>query len=311
MENFQSFTQRADSITGWLEKKVDGFWKTWEKRYFILENRVLREFEKEGDEKALITLNFDQISVEIDYLEDKNPEELYIGISGFESGLSIRSEHNGLLKRWLDALILNISESEGAKRKLSLSTNEKILRYPRISNLQFLATASNGDILLFTSKEASAKFQRKITFSKYDHVALILRYNTGQIAFLESTRDTGVQVLSWDTFTDLNWHYLYKKLVYRKLQGPKSSSFTNTLTSFISKVEGKKYSLNPSKFFSSSSEETFFCSELVASAYKYLSLLPKSCNTSSYLPVHFSDKKSLSLEGPFSLGPEHLIDFSL
>ena len=71
MENFQSFTQRADSITGWLEKKVDGFWKTWEKRYFVLENRVLREYEKEGDEKALITLNFDQISVEIDYLEDK------------------------------------------------------------------------------------------------------------------------------------------------------------------------------------------------------------------------------------------------
>jgi hypothetical protein len=276
----------------------------------VLEDRVLKEFLNHSMMKPAIIVNFDQIAVEIDYLDDRSPEEIHISMLGVKDGFCLRSAQREVLKMWLETLIINISESQGAKGDVPAVINEKNLRFPRISNSQFVSSASNGDLLLFTSKETTAKLQRKLTFSKYDHVALILRYSTGLIAILESTRDTGVQVLFWDIFLGMNWHNLYKRLVTRKLQGPKSTSFIESLHNFVSRVEGKKYSLSPSKLFSSS-DDSFFCSELVAACYKSLSLLPSSSNTSSYFPVHFSEDKALSLEGDFSLGPECLIDFSL
>lgn len=57
-----------------------------------------------------------------------------------------------------------------------------------------------------------------------------------------------------------------------------------SLESFIRTVIGKKYRLNPTKIFRRKYEKdsdnikhdkSYFCSELVASAYKRLGLLPK------------------------------------
>ena len=54
--------------------------------------------------------------------------------------------------------------------------------------------------------------------------------------------------------------------------------------------------------------DSFFCSQLVAAAYKFLGLLPKEKSTTQYWPVDFSQSQDLGMiEG--SLGSEYLINF--
>jgi hypothetical protein len=72
---------------------------------------------------------------------------------------------------------------------------------------------------------------------------------------------------------------VYEKLAFRKLRGyPRTLETMQRLEAFIKDVIGKKYKLSASKIFnrkaSSSEEQNFFCSELIASAYKCLNLLP-------------------------------------
>jgi len=74
-----------------------------------------------------------------------------------------------------------------------------------------------------------------------------------------------------------------------------------------------KYRLNPSKIFRKKYEQdaenitddkSYFCSELVASAYKCLGLLPKEISASQYWPGNFSTKSGLQLLGDSMLEDE-------
>lgn len=58
------------------------------------------------------------------------------------------------------------------------------------------------------------------------------------------------------------------------------------------------------------SEEHFFCSELVASAYKSIGVLPNDIPACNYWPSHFGDNHDLRLVNA-ELGPELLIDFNI
>ena len=56
---------------------------------------------------------------------------------------------------------------------------------------------STGDIILFRAKALGAKVQRVVTRSKYDHVALVLKYNDGGISLLEATNQEGVSIVDY------------------------------------------------------------------------------------------------------------------
>lgn len=65
-----------------------------------------------------------------------------------------------------------------------------------------------------------------------------------------------------------------------------------------------KYKLNPGKILNKyedddidniAPDKTYFCSELIASAYKCLDLLPKNIAASQYWPGTFSSKGNLQL----------------
>ena len=90
------------------------------------------------------------------------------------------------------------------------------------------------------------------------------------------------------------------------------------LEEFIRTVIGLKYKLTPSKIFSKkcenendiiNEEKSFFCSELVASAYKCLGLLPQEISASQYWPGNFSNKGGLKLQMNAILEDEQFIQF--
>jgi hypothetical protein len=77
------------------------------------------------------------------------------------------------------------------------------------------------------------------------------------------------------------------------------------LEEFIRNVIGLKYRLSAAKIFKKTCEvdedtfngdKSYFCSELVASAYRCLGLLPKDVPASQYWPGNFSNKGGLKLQ---------------
>lgn len=120
----------------------------------------------------------------------------------------------------------------------------------------------------------------------------------------------------WDDFMRYRWHLLYSRLVYRHLEVERTEEMLTILESFINEVKGKPYRITASKLFTRGvntdpgSEKTFFCSELVAAAYKRLGYLTPDLASCKYWPGNFSDEQTLELTQG-SLGEELLIDFDV
>jgi hypothetical protein len=173
---------------GWLLKRTGNPFKHWQRRYFVLKNKKLRYFHSETDTKPAGSFNFDLISVNVQLIRSETATELILQPVFSDRKFQLRSEQPGELEEWATCLSEHISESAGRLTNItSVSRASKFWRWDRISNSQFKATASTGDILLFSGKNLAAKAQRFVTRSKYDHVALILKYSSNQLAILEAT----------------------------------------------------------------------------------------------------------------------------
>lgn len=85
-----------------------------------------------------------------------------------------------------------------------------------------------------------------------------------------------------------NWHTLYNRIAYRKLEVEKTRNMFKKLEAFLDCVIGKQFKItlkklvNKFRFQEPGSEQNFFCSELVASTYKAIGLLPMHISSSSY-----------------------------
>lgn len=103
----------------------------------------------------------------------------------------------------------------------------------------------------------------------------------------------------------------------RHLTVDRSDKLIDSLEIFLEEAIGNKYGITPNKLMKRGTvkakngkfideNRTFFCSELVAKAYKILGIIEddsKSC--SSYFPSSFStEKNDLKFIGGASLGPE-------
>lgn len=88
-----------------------------------------------------------------------------------------------------------------------------------------------------------------VTRSKYDHVALIVRFPNGRLAIFESLRETGVTIVEWDRFMNKKWYDLYSRIVYRRLHSERTPEFTQILDDFIKQTLGKPFKINPLKLF--------------------------------------------------------------
>ena len=298
--------------SGWLKKRSTGVFKRWQWRFFVLRDKVLKYFHDLSKTLPAAVINFEQVDTD---LERISSTELLIVLSNSKRKFHVKAKPQDIA-RWVEALKPHIQCSLGKlEKRSSLSLKKNFWKYSYISEKQFRNEASTGDILLFQSKNLTAKLQRGLTGSKYDHVAMILRYSSEKIGFLEATGATGVAIVLWDDFLSFQWHLLYSKLVLRKLNIVRNQENISKFEDFIDKVQGKNYRLTPNKILRRSKnvtpgeEKSYFCSELIASAYKALGILPQDVPSCHYFPGKFASE-SLPLIN-CALGEELLIDFSL
>ncbi|CAD8172778.1 unnamed protein product [Paramecium octaurelia] len=165
-----------------------------------------------------------------------------------------------------------------------------------VTENEFLDWAETGDILLFETDHYLAKLQRAITSSNFDHVGLIIRKQEyKEIIVVDVKNNIGVDFEFWKFFIQKNTHF--KKICYRKLLNIERGYIDQRIQEFIDKVYGQEFQLNIMKLLQQQSDglinKGYFCSELIAKAYKYCQLLPQQKASSQYWPVTFSKQLNL------------------
>lgn len=305
------------SKKGWLYKKsTNTVVKKWLHRFFTLNTCRLTYYHNEAEDRQKGVFDFNQLTV-ASINSTMKKFEIRIEFLGSDYTLRLRAENAEDLSNWILALNMNIGCSLGMRKELdSVIQKEKFWRYQRISDYFFRRHANTGDVLLFRSKGFLAKMQRGITRGAFDHIALIMCFASGKVILLEATEKDGVACLEWDYFIKMNWHKMYSRLVYRSLETIRTDGMIRDLEKFVKKVDGKKFGIGPGKLLGKKKnvqpgeENNFFCSELVASAYKAMGVFPGDLNSSKIWPADFlSDKKLPLINATF--GPEMLIDFDL
>lgn len=301
------------SKQGWLDKKTTGFIPRWTRRFFVLDSQELKYFYSDDKKQFGGVVNFDIVTVEVEVKHNVFSLSAIGGQRDFI--LRCKSEQEAL--DWVYAISLHINASKGRNIIFTVAGKKKFWKFNRISDKEFQTVACTGDLLLFRGKDIVSKIQRVVTKSDYDHVAFILKYSSGRIALFEATGTEGVSIVYWEDFLFYQWQHLYSRVVYRKLEFNRNYSVLQDLERFIKNVVGKRYKISPGRLLSQQPDKDpinkagFFCSELVAAAYKELGILSNALPSSRYWPGDFAESNPIALLNNAVLHPGILLDFDI
>ena len=87
-----------------------------------------------------------------------------------------------------------------------------------MSESQFLKQADTGDILLFRGSAAVTQITRTFTASYFDHVAMVLKFETDpdEVYLVEATGNLGVSLNKWAFLKEhVGQGKFYKKMIVR------------------------------------------------------------------------------------------------
>eukprot|EP00656_Telonema_subtile_P056216 TRINITY_DN8940_c0_g1_i2.p1 TRINITY_DN8940_c0_g1~~TRINITY_DN8940_c0_g1_i2.p1 ORF type:complete len:264 (+),score=29.19 TRINITY_DN8940_c0_g1_i2:76-867(+) len=166
-------------------------------------------------------------------------------------------------------------------------------------------TLQSGDLLLFSSTWPITLPVRVVLSTRFSHVGLVVR-KEGVMCVLESMPFTGVTLFPLEERMH-NLGVWCPLLVGRRLMCPRLEECVVKLDDWVDKIVGKSYDYNIPKlgallllrqlqeqsgiqtpFLGAPADESnLSCSELVASAYQAMGLLPDAHQPQQYSPAHF------------------------
>jgi hypothetical protein len=187
-----------------------------------------------------------------------------------------------------------------------------------------VAMASTGDIWLFRGRSLADLAIRTVTNSPVNHVGMVVAIDdlppllwhaelgrslpdvwTGE-------RQRGVQLHLLEDAVR-TWAERYGQRAWvRQLDGTLERRHEDRLMEVIDRFDGRPFPTTPGlarqwligRFRRSSSLETIYCAELVATTYQHMGLLPSRRPASWYDPGRFWSGDRVDLVPPFSLGGE-------
>ena len=190
-----------------------------------------------------------------------------------------------------------------------------------ISKKHLLETCQTGDLLLYNSKTIFGRIVEYVTYSKFSHVAIIVRDpiyidpSLKGVFIVESGEEKipdviskekvcGVQLIPLEYVLDTYENGYIGNLYYRKLNCDRNKLFHQKVDELIKKTDGFPYDLCISDWFcakfnikigKSQYTDRFWCSALVAYIYVELSFLDKELPWSMIAPRQFSYYENLKL----------------
>jgi hypothetical protein len=188
-----------------------------------------------------------------------------------------------------------------------------------------VATASTGDIWLFRGRSLADVAIRTVTNSPVNHVGMVVAIDdlppllwhaelgrslddvwTGEL-------HRGVQ-LHLLTAAVRTWNERYRQRAWvRHLEGAIERHHEDRLMETIERFDGRPFPTTPGLVRQwatgrfrrrSSSLETVYCAELVATTYQHMGLLPRRRPASWYDPGRFWSGDRIELVAPFALSRE-------
>lgn len=275
---------------GFLMKKSGSIFKGWQKRYVYLSQNRICYYRNPDDPTPAGLLNLERLEARVK-ITKKDKLVFSVLVDGCKREFKFKAKTQEERNQWGSEIIKHIVQTNDSRTKdADLIKERKFWKQcDKVNQETFIKEADSGDILLFRGKTFASKMTRKFTSSDYDHVAMVLTFqDDDEIYLLEATSD-GVHVVSW---SDLNRFrdQIYSKIVWRKLYANRDDDFCEILSTFVEAVEDKKYKITLGKLCRRQSvmprrdqliksgsfvekNRTFFCSELIAKAFKTLGLL--------------------------------------
>jgi hypothetical protein len=187
-----------------------------------------------------------------------------------------------------------------------------------------IATAATGDIWLFRGTSLSDRTIRAATNSPVNHVGMVvaiddlppllwhaeLGRSLPDVWTGERQRGVQLHVLA-EAVTTWNARYQQRAWV-RQLQGPIERYHEDRVMEVIDRFDGRPFPTTfgllrrwfTSRLRRSSSLETVFCAELVATTYQHMGLLPDTRPASWYDPGRFWSGDRIDLIAPYALAAE-------
>jgi len=151
---------------------------------------------------------------------------------------------------------------------------------------------------------------------------MILKFenDNNEIYLIEATSNRGVSLTKWSQISSF-FSDFYDHVVLRHLESIRTDKMLDDLEGFLKEAVGLSYaiqagallwgggrlSIQPKQGHYIDKDRTFFCSELVAKAYKVMGLMGDDRSSSCYAPGAFSCKGTLKLANGASLGQELVI----
>ena len=187
-----------------------------------------------------------------------------------------------------------------------------------------VATASTGDLWLFRGRTLADRAIQTVTNSPVNHVGMVVALDDLPPLLWHAElgrslpdvwsgkRQRGVQLhMLRDAVTTWNERYGQRAWV-RPLDGTITREQEDRLMKVIERFDGRPFPTTPGlarswavgRFRRSSSLETIYCAELVATTYQAMGLLPSKRPASWYDPGRFWSGDRIELVPPFALGGE-------
>jgi hypothetical protein len=187
-----------------------------------------------------------------------------------------------------------------------------------------VATASTGDIWLFRGRSFADVAIRAVTNSPVNHVGMVvaiddlppllwhaeLGRSLTDVWTGERQRGVQLHLLGEAART---WNERYRQRAWaRQLEGTIERHHEDRLMETIERFDGRPFPTTPGlvrqwatgRIRRSSSLETVYCAELVATTYQHMGLLPRRRPASWYDPGRFWSGDRIELVPPFALSRE-------
>jgi len=298
---------------GNLDKQSPSSFKGWQKRWFYLwEDKLV--YYKPGSpvQKGVISLkNIRDITTP----NNTNRIDIVVSNEGKDRTYQLRAEDATSVKKWVTMIKANKARAtKVGTTPIPPPVDEKI----PLKKLHF--KAHTGDVLLFCSQNTGGYIVQGVTGGEYDHIGILIRHAKNQVCVLEALGRHGVQLYKWEDFIKEKWYSQYKSMALRKLHIPNKKlrkDVVINIVNFVKEVVNCEYSWTPLKMMRRQStndmalkDRSYFCSELVAKAYKLSGILRDNCSSGSYTPAMFEEKFDLHLLKGARLLKEQAIDMN-
>ena len=118
---------------------------------------------------------------------------------------------------------------------------EEFWRFDIINEADLIKECDTGDLLLLKTEDTGSLLQRAFSSSNFDHVAMIIRFesNHSQFFLVDCTKASGVACCSWDSLRKtIGPKKKYSQCVYRKVNFERSDVVSESIEAFLKEVDG-------------------------------------------------------------------------